>query len=352
MAAIIERQGRFLVRVRRLGFLPVAKTFTSKKDAQAYGRSVEADMESGRWTEKTIRAPSLRNAIKIYRTTVASAMKGASTYAYRFDEFERLPFAAKPVNKITSFELAAWRDQLSVHSKPGTVVRKLAMLSAIFSFCVKERGWLPINPLSTVRRPRVMDARNRVLSQDEVFWLFAAARTSKALWLAPALAVLLHSAMRRGELFSLERHAIDFGGCTAHLSDTKNGASRDAPLCPRSLSALRELDTVAAAQGCTTILPVGAVGSISTRFKTTVKRALRLYQANCAESGSEPLASFLSDLRLHDCRHHAVSAWANTGALSLVELMAISGHKTPRMLARYAHMNATTLAAKMAVLSS
>ena len=81
MAAIIERQGRFLVRVRRLGFMPFAKTFTSKRGAQFCGRSVEADMESGRSTKKTIRAPSLRDAINIYRTTVASSMKGESSYA-------------------------------------------------------------------------------------------------------------------------------------------------------------------------------------------------------------------------------------------------------------------------------
>ena len=64
MASIIERQGRFLVRVRLGGFKPVAKTFTTKKDAQAFGRRVEADMESGRWAAEAVRAPSLREAIR------------------------------------------------------------------------------------------------------------------------------------------------------------------------------------------------------------------------------------------------------------------------------------------------
>ena len=63
MASIIERKGRFLVRVRRGGFKAVAKTFTSKKDAQAYGRKLEADMESGRYAAAVLRPPPLREDI-------------------------------------------------------------------------------------------------------------------------------------------------------------------------------------------------------------------------------------------------------------------------------------------------
>ena len=140
MASIIERKGRFLVRVRLDGFKPVAKTSTSKKDAQAYGRKVEADMESGRYEVEAARAPSLRDAIRDYRTNVVPAMKGWATYRYRLDEFEALPFAHKPVNEVTPADLATWRDQQSARVKPATVLRKLAMISSIFSFCLKERG--------------------------------------------------------------------------------------------------------------------------------------------------------------------------------------------------------------------
>lgn len=69
VASIIERNGHFLTRVRLDGFKPVSKTFTTKKDALAYGRKVEADMESGRWAAETTRAPSLKDAIKVYRAT-------------------------------------------------------------------------------------------------------------------------------------------------------------------------------------------------------------------------------------------------------------------------------------------
>ena len=350
MAAIIEREGRYLVRVRRRGFKSVAKTFASKKDASAYGRKVEADMEAGRWRDEPAEVPTLKDAVKIYRTTIAPSMKGAATYRYRFDEFESLSFAVKPVNKVMSFEVAAWRDKQLTDLKPGTVVRKLAMLSAIFSFCVKERGWLASNPVSSVRRPRVNDARNRVLSGTEVDQLMAAAKSSRATWLAPALTVLLRSAMRRSELHGLCRQDLNLDSFSVRLRETKNGSPRDVPLCPRTVAALRELDLAAGLRGEQRLLPIGVAGSLSTRFKITVQRAQRAYWNNCQTAGVAADPSFLKDVRLHDCRHHAVSAWANTGALSLIELMAISGHKTPRMLSRYAHLNTKTLAQKMASL--
>lgn len=48
MASIIERNGRYLVRVRMQGFPTVTKTFNRKADGAAWGRRVETDMEAGR----------------------------------------------------------------------------------------------------------------------------------------------------------------------------------------------------------------------------------------------------------------------------------------------------------------
>lgn len=351
MAAIIERQGRYLVRVRRAGFKPVARTFTTKKDAQAYGRKLEADIESGRYIAEATQAPSFREAVKAYRTTVAPAMKGFSTYSYRFDEFEALPFADKPVNKVTASDLSTWRDQQSAQVKSGTVLRKLAMLSSIFSFCLKERAWITTNPVAAIRKPRANDARSRIMSDDEVGYLMTAAMTSKAHWLAPALTVLLHSAMRRSELFGLRRGDVDYGSAVAHLYDTKAGCSRDVPLCPRSLSALQELDSDAGLRNEEALLPFGDVGSFSTRFKRTVVRARAMYEADCAISGVAPDESVFRDLRLHDLRHCAVTMWATTGALSIPELQAVSGHKTMSCLSRYISLSATSLAGKLASLT-
>jgi integrase len=99
-------------------------------------------------------------------------------------------------------------------------------------------------------------------------------------------------------------------------------------------------------------ITVAKVGMGSLAFRRTLERARAAYEKDCGRTAVKPSPSFLADLRLHDFRHHAVSSWAATGALSVVELMAISGHKSPRMLARYTHLSASSLAGKLATLQA
>ncbi len=79
MATIIERNGRFLARVRRKGFSPVSQTFHRRSDAAAWSRQVEADMEGGRWFADISpeAVPSLRQAIATYQQGAGSTLKGA-----------------------------------------------------------------------------------------------------------------------------------------------------------------------------------------------------------------------------------------------------------------------------------
>jgi integrase len=348
MASITERNGRFLVRVRRTGFPTATKSFTLKRDAAAWIRRVETDMEAGRWGAIEPHVPTFKQVVQEYRVTVGAKMKGAATYKYRFDEFERLPFADRPVDKVTTSDLSRWRDDLAPSLKPATVIRKLAMLSGIFRWAMLDRAWISVNPVTAVRRPLSFDSRSRTLSDAEASLLLEAASTSKAVWLEAALTVLMHSAMRRSELFGLCRADVDYTLCIARLGDTKNGSPRDVPLCPASLRALRKLDLDAQEHSRAALMPLRAVGSLSTRFAATVRRARALYEARCATTGTAPVGDFLIDLRLHDLRHHAVTMWAETGSLSLIELMGISGHKTTRMLARYTHLQPSKLATKLA----
>lgn len=350
MAAISERNGRFLVRVRRRGFPTVTKTFTRRSDAAAWGRRVEADMEAGRWSVGSNRVPTLKEAIRDYRVSVASKLKGASTYRYRFDEFEAMPLAQRPVNEIRPAELAVWRDEQLLTRKPDTVIRKLAMLSGIFTWAARERGWLKDNPVASLRWPRASPGRSRTLSDEELHWLMVAARSSPATWLPNALTVLMTTAMRRSELLCLDPRDIDLQKGVALLRDTKNGRPRLVPLAPMARQALQRLIAAAEARGSTKLLPVGPPGSITTSFRRTIARARALYRTAMQEAGQTPDPGFMSDLRLHDLRHHAITAWASAGALSLPELMALSGHRTAHMLARYTHLEAVGLAGKLAAI--
>ena len=54
-------------------------------------------------------------------------------------------------------------------------------------------------------------------------------------------------------------------------------------------------------------------------------------------------------LTFHDLRHEALSRLAERGDFSVLELAAVSGHKSLQVLKRYTHLQAEKLAAKLAI---
>jgi len=272
MPTIIERSGRFMARVRVQGFRPVSKTFHRKPDAIAWGRTVEADMQAGRWKDDAEDVPTVRDALKTYRQQVVSKLKGADTYAYWLDELLSAPFAHKPVDTVTAADVSAWRDKLALSVKPGTVCRKLGLLSGFFTWAEKDCGWLSSNPVRSIRKPSANDARDRTVTPEELAYIQQAAASSRAKWLGDVLTILQTSAMRRGELWGLKVGAVDFEASTAHLSDTKNGSARDVPLCPTALAALRRLQDAAEHRRGDTLVPVASAHAVSLAFRRTLER--------------------------------------------------------------------------------
>lgn len=354
MPTIIKRGDRFLARVRRQGFSPVSRTFLKRSDAQAWGRRVEADMQMGRWVDEPHKpAPSLKAAIADYRAKVAARMKGARDYAYAFRDIEASALGDKPVNQIRPADLATWRDDLTARGlKAATVVRRLGLLSGVLNWCHKEKGWLSDNPMRSVRKPTVRDARTRTLDPEEVRYLEVATAASRAAWLPDAVTLLIRTAMRRSELVGLQCSDVALARSVAVLRDTKNGERREVPLCPEAKAAIARLIDDAGKQRRDGLLPINDPEAVSFAFHRAVVRARARYEEDCVAKGVECDAKFMHGIRLHDLRHHSISLWASTGALSLMELMKVSGHKSPRMLARYAHLSSEGVAAKMAALNA
>lgn len=105
----------------------------------------------------------------------------------------------------------SWLKQTNPPLKPATVLRRLAVLSHVFSIARKEWGMESLlNPLELVRKPQANNARTRRLpsqdpGKDELdrqamhgeLERVVAASSSKAL---PAIVWLaVETAMRRGE---------------------------------------------------------------------------------------------------------------------------------------------------------
>lgn len=326
MASIRCRNNKWQVRVVRRGFPPEVKTFITRQDAERWARSVETEMDKGSFVSRNeAESTTLKDVLERYITEVCPSKRGGIEEAIRLRATCRTKIARLSMAALTPTAVASYRDERLKHVTPGTVIRELAYLSSIINHARREWGINITNPVTLVRKPPSPRGRDRTLSTDEESRLLAALTPTgrRNLWLKPAAILSLETAMRRGELLNLYWENIDLQKQTAFLPITKNGASRTVPLSQKAVSLLRDLPRSIDGR----VVPIEAP-ALHAAFKKACKRA------------------GIVDFHWHDLRHTAITRLA--GKLpNLIELAAVSGHRSLTMLKRYYHPSATELAKKI-----
>jgi integrase len=226
---------------------------------------------------------------------------------------------------LSAARIAAFRDERLKQVSAGTVIRELAYLSAIINHARREWGINVPNPVQMVRKPSSPPARARVLSEEEVSRLLHALEPTgrRSHWTKPAVQLALATAMRRGELLSLRWEHVDLQSRTTFLPDTKNGDSRTVPLSSSALEILARLPRHISGH----VFPVKAF-TLDAAFKRGLARA------------------GLDGLRFHDLRRTAITRMAEK-LPNLIELAAVSGHKSLMVLKQYYRPSASGLAQKL-----
>ena len=196
--------------------------------------------------------------------------------------------------------------------------RYVAALSAVLTYGVTEREWLETHPAHNV--PRIAERRGRVrlLDADERVRLLQACRESRSPRLYPLVLTAISTGMRRSELLRLRWRDLDEERGVAVVHQSKNHTRRAVPRPPPALVALASFDSTdrdrlefASAQG-----------------KATLPKIAWLRGLEVAE---------IDDFTFHDCRHTTASYLAMSG-VTLTEIANTLGHKTFRMVKRYAHL--------------
>jgi integrase len=227
--------------------------------------------------------------------------------AHRIEQFKRERLAGK---------WQGHKTRTPKPIKPGTVNRELDTLRAIFSKAI-EWGQLREHPMRAVKRLKVDNRRTRILTEAEQLALLAACPKK----LAPMVRLALITGARIGELLALRWADVTDG--ELWFMETKNGRTR---AIPRSEAVSAVLKHVPQAKG-----PAWVFTNTRTRKPYTVigvahvfKRAVR--RANI----------LTGDVSLHTLRHTALSRMIASG-IDDFTVMAISGHRSVRMLERYTH---------------
>jgi len=129
--------------------------------------------------------------------------------------------------------------------------------------------------------------------------------------------------MRRSEVLALRWPDVFLEERFVRLHDSKNGEPRDVPLSTRAAATLAALPHISGG-------PV---------FPITGEALKKAFTRACERAG-------IANLHFHDLRHEATSRIAER-LDNVLELSAVTGHKTVQMLKRYYHPRATDLARKL-----
>jgi integrase len=256
---------------------------------------------------------------------VLPSMKGAPEDSIRLRAICRRPICKNSIAALTPAKIAAYRDLRLTEVAPGTVVRELAYLSSIINHGRREWGIHANNPVALVRKPAQPKGRERVLNSAERERLLVELKPTgrRNVWMLSVVVLALETGMRRSELLALRWGDINLDRRTATLHMTKNGESRVVPL---STSAVQTLTTMPRSI-CGAVFPITAC-ALAANFDKAVERAN------------------LSDLHFHDLRHTAITLMADK-LPNVIELAAVSGHKSLKMLQRYYHPDVEDLARKL-----
>ncbi len=275
---------------------------------------------------------TIKEALKTYTDRVSIHKRGAKQEKYRARPIWRSFLGKIKISEITTVDVANYRDMrlatVAPHTKrlvsPNTVRLELAMLSDLINIAIIEWGACTDNPVLRVRKPKLPPGRDRRITWGEERKLLRAASAHPNQELYSIIVLAIETAMRQGEILSLEWEHVDLRTRIAHLPITKNGSKRDVPLTLRAVDAI-------------TRLGIQTQGKVFKYSSDGLKSAWRALVKRCS----------IENLHFHDLRHEAVSRLFELGTLDMMEVATISGHKSMQMLKRYTHLRARDLIAKL-----
>lgn len=295
----------------------LAINFAIEKEAQFVGgtATVEGRKMSDLFAEYAKHKSPNNKGVRWERVRLAKLSKGA--------------IGKVPTTRLSLLDLEQWRDSELLRVSGSTVNREIALLQSVVKYGIKRR-WMKTNPVAELDRPKNSKPRKKLITPEMTSTILNELDVdednprieTKMHELGVVLLLALESAMRLGEIVTLDWSTIRLEESYLTLLETKNGDDRDVPLSPKAIKCLKAAGEKKKGQ----VFKIGR-DSASTLFRRVRKK--------CEIEG----------VTFHDSRHSAITRLAKI--YTPMELARVVGHRNLNQTLIYYNEHASSLADKL-----
>ena len=251
---------------------------------------------------------------------------------YNYKKHLKSEFGNKPLDAISPFAIESFVVKMKKEKNKGgaplavaTIKHQLVLLTRIYSVASKWGLYTGENPCQKVSKPKLNNHVTEFLNDDELNRLIDTLDTWPNKMTAGFIYFLLHTGLRRGELFKLTWKDVDLDRQVLILKDPKGKLDQTLPMSDKASDVIKNLPK----EFKTPWIFYGKNGSQRKDFKGPW---LRVRKA----------AGLPENFRLHGLRHHFASSLVSAG-VDLYTVQNLLTHKDASTTMRYAHLADQTL---------
>ncbi|MEM9893363.1 MAG: site-specific integrase [Actinomycetota bacterium] len=230
---------RWDVRLRDPSGKGYAKTFRTKREAQAFERNELAARDQGTWVDPRDSKQTVGEWVATWYPVHEEGLapKTAAQYQSTLNRWILPAIGHRRLSSITPLELQGLVNSWAAEAKPSTVQHRFAILRTILMAAVKE-DILVRSPCRSVKLPRKESRRRKPITPEELHRLTESIveRYRPMVWLGAILG------MRWGEVAGLRVGSLDMGERRLWVTETvgeANGIMHFGP--PKSAAGRRSL---------------------------------------------------------------------------------------------------------------
>jgi integrase len=341
----------YQARIRRAGYPSKTRSFEKKSEAQAWARDTESKVLNGlqvasskarRYTFSEAIAEFLEQhpdtdeseKVRLQQIEVdLGELAVLNLTAAKFSQYIRTwsnTIVPSPKHKKKDHPLF----QPKQHTYADSSVRKIYYLvKKIMEWHSAFRNYPVDDIFKSVSPPSTDIKRDRRLEEGEEERILEAfsKQYTKAEELKTLFLFALETAMRAGEIMSLEWHEVDFSGPSINIpkEKTKTSRYRKVPMTSVCVKLLQAHQKTKSRTDTRVFWHWKDSHALGQRFRVVLKNAQ------------------ITNFRFHDLRHEATSRFFERTQLRDIEIAKITGHSDMRTLARYANLKVENLARQL-----